>query len=200
MLTDILERFFARTTTSRQQVKDRLRLVLAHDRTTLPPHILESMQKEILEVVSRYVELETEAMEFSLENDQRSTILIANLPIRRLRTLPSEEAEKPVETANLQIPDLTLTEDGDAIATPDITLENTAALEETVSTEAPSSNISDNVSIASETITRVEDAEEPENGDLEPTNADLDLSNLDFSLDSSSDSSNSDSANSESAA
>jgi cell division topological specificity factor len=198
MLTDILERFFARTTTSRQQVKDRLRLVLAHDRTTLPPHILESMQKEILEVVSRYVELETEAMEFSLENDQRSTILIANLPIRRLRTPASEEAEKPVETPNLQIPDLTLTENGDAIATPDISPEKPDALEENVSAEAADAESN------SESISEALSEEELELA-RELTNADLDLSNLDFSSDSSSDSasdssSSSESSNSESAA
>lgn len=89
IISDLLERLFgpSEDTHSRDDVKRRLKIVLAHDRLALDPQTLEMMRQEIIAVVSRYVEVDFESLEFSLATNERVTALTANLPIRRIRPL-----------------------------------------------------------------------------------------------------------------
>jgi cell division topological specificity factor len=87
-LIDFLNRLLGREKPSGTLARERLQLVLAHDRSDLNPELLEQMRREILEVVQRYVEIDIEACDVSLETEDRVTALLANLPIRRARPVP----------------------------------------------------------------------------------------------------------------
>jgi cell division topological specificity factor len=92
-MNDLIDKLLAWRGSSKtgDQAKRRLKLVLAHDRADLSPELLQMMRQEILEVVSRYVEIDVEETELILESDQRVTALIANFPIRRIKRRPFAE-------------------------------------------------------------------------------------------------------------
>jgi cell division topological specificity factor len=84
---------------SRNHAKSRLKLIIAHDRASINPDIMEAMREEILDVVARYVEVDREEMEFSLSNDQRMTSLTANLPIRQIKRMNDLKEQVKKETS-----------------------------------------------------------------------------------------------------
>lgn len=108
IISDLLERVFGppENSHSRDDVKRRLKFVLAHDRLAIDPQTLEMMRQEIIAVVSRYVEIDFDSLEFSLGTDQRMTTLTANLPIRRIRRPnqgPDEPLDSEAEASNIEL-------------------------------------------------------------------------------------------------
>ena len=92
-LFDFLQHLLGLQKPSATTARERLQLVLAHDRSDLNPELLERMRREILEVVQKYVEIDIESGDVSLATDDRVTALVANLPIRRARPLPNNSLE-----------------------------------------------------------------------------------------------------------
>jgi cell division topological specificity factor len=67
---------------SAQNAKERLQLVLIHDRTNLTTAELTAMKDEILQVISRHVDIDSEAVQIAVEHDGRSQRLVADIPLR----------------------------------------------------------------------------------------------------------------------
>ncbi len=82
-LRDIINKLLRRQPASASTARERLQLVLAHDRSDLSTELLDQMRREILEVVARYVEIDMDEGAVSLETEDRMTALVANLPIKR---------------------------------------------------------------------------------------------------------------------
>ena len=85
-LRDIINKLLRRQPSSAITARERLQLVLAHDRSDLSTELLDQMRKEILEVVAKYVEIDVDEGAVSLETEARMTALVANLPIKRTMT------------------------------------------------------------------------------------------------------------------
>jgi cell division topological specificity factor len=68
---------------SKSDACNRLKLVLMHDRSKLDPGTMEKMRDELMDVISRYVEIDKEALDLNLESEANTIALIANIPILR---------------------------------------------------------------------------------------------------------------------
>ncbi len=76
--------FFRRKDESvRSQAKDRMRLMLIHDRLELPADRLSSLEEELIAVVSRYFDIDRQTTRFDLQQYERRAALIANFPLLR---------------------------------------------------------------------------------------------------------------------
>ena len=71
-----------KTNKSASAAKDRLKLVLINDRTDLTPAELESMKNELLMVISRYIEIDSNAVRIDMTQEGRQQRLLADIPIR----------------------------------------------------------------------------------------------------------------------
>ena len=73
--------FFSRKR-SASSAKERLQLVLVHDRTDLMPAQLESLKDDLIKAISQYIEIDPEAVRIELEKDGREQRLVADIPLK----------------------------------------------------------------------------------------------------------------------
>ena len=80
-----LKKYFgARSTSSRSIAKERLQLVLVHDRTQISPQLLETIKDEIIAVISKHVAIDRDAVDISFTHTGRESRLQADIPLRHM--------------------------------------------------------------------------------------------------------------------
>ena len=65
--------------TAKETAVNRLRVVLMQDRTNLTPELLEKMRGELIELLSKYVELDKEALELNFEQEGEQMALMLSI-------------------------------------------------------------------------------------------------------------------------
>ena len=73
---------------SKNDAKQRLKLLLIHDQVDLSPAQLEQMKNEIMEVVGRYVDIDPTGVEFKLNKEDGQIALVSSVPVRRVTERP----------------------------------------------------------------------------------------------------------------
>lgn len=66
--------------------KRRLQFVLINNRVSLSPDMMERLRQDIVEVVSRYFEIDKDSTSFDVERAEDSTALVSSIGIKRVRS------------------------------------------------------------------------------------------------------------------
>ncbi|KYO64771.1 MULTISPECIES: cell division topological specificity factor MinE [Thermovenabulum] len=88
-------KFFSREDVASKEIaKERLKLILVHDRANVSPKFLEMIKSQLINLISDYIEVEEEGMEVKLtrikkdeEEDTTVPALVANIPIKRIKNI-----------------------------------------------------------------------------------------------------------------
>ena len=90
-MMDLFKLLMRKKETSKDVAKERLKLVLIHDRSNVSPQFLEMVKSEIIKVIQNYMDIDEEALDIQLtktssEDGERVVpALVANIPIKGMK-------------------------------------------------------------------------------------------------------------------
>lgn len=86
---------FFKKSSSKDTAKNRLKLVLIHDRANCSTEILEMLKNDIIQVISKYVDIDNEQLDIQISQSptpgskESVSTLCANIPIKNIRKVTS---------------------------------------------------------------------------------------------------------------
>jgi cell division topological specificity factor len=91
---EFIQRLFGKPASS-ATAKERLRLVLLSDHLSLAPDVVEALKHDLVEVISRYVEVDEENCDVTFEQREKQIAMLANIPILGMRSRPKPPTAPP---------------------------------------------------------------------------------------------------------
>jgi len=83
---DLIQRLFGKDAAcSKDVAKERLRLVLVHDRVNTSPQFMEGLKDDMIKVISNYMDINEKTMEVHFAQTEDSVALIANIPVNNMK-------------------------------------------------------------------------------------------------------------------
>ncbi len=79
-MIEFLKRLFSQSSSS-ATAKERLRLVLMTDHLELAPEMIDAMKRDLVDVISRFVEVDRDRIDVTFERQDRALAMLANIPI-----------------------------------------------------------------------------------------------------------------------
>jgi cell division topological specificity factor len=80
-----LDRLFGHEHKSAQTAKERLKLVLVHDRTDISPGIIDQLKDDLIATISRHIDIDPAGVRIQMAQDGNEQRLIADIPLRTAR-------------------------------------------------------------------------------------------------------------------
>lgn len=80
MFNDFFSKFFGRHG-SKDVAKKRLKFALVYDKLEISDDLLNDLQRDVIEVISRYFEIDTTAMKLDIKRSDDLSALVLNTPI-----------------------------------------------------------------------------------------------------------------------
>lgn len=77
-----MDRVSSKKDSSAKDAKDRLKLVLIHDRTNLSSQALNDLKNDLLATISKYIDIDPRSVQISMNQEGREQRLIADIPIK----------------------------------------------------------------------------------------------------------------------
>lgn len=84
---------------SKSVATSRLKLVLMQDRTNLTPKILEQMRGELVDLLSKYLEMDKDLLELNFEQEGDQVALMLSIPV--IRAKDEDEIEEALAAAGV---------------------------------------------------------------------------------------------------
>ena len=85
---------------SKAVAANRLKLVLMQDRTNLTPKVLEQMRGEMIDLLSKYLEMDKDMLELNFEQEGDQVALMLSIPV--IRAKDEEEIEAAISESNIE--------------------------------------------------------------------------------------------------
>ena len=110
---DNILKLFKKEENSKNLAKERLKLVLIHDKANVSPQFLDMVKGEIIKVIKQYMEIDEDSLDIQLTKtksdagDRIVPALVANIPILNVKSTDAKkldiENEKEVKSENIEI-------------------------------------------------------------------------------------------------
>jgi cell division topological specificity factor len=84
-MLSVLDRLLGREPKSAQMAKERLKLVLVHDRTDISPGVLEMLKDDLIAAISKHIDIDPSAVRIEMAQEGREQRLVADIPLRPVR-------------------------------------------------------------------------------------------------------------------
>lgn len=81
MINDLIKKLRGTKATSSEAAKKRLKFAIVYDNLEVSDEILDSLKGDIIDVISKYFEIDSKGISLDIDRSEESSALVLNTPI-----------------------------------------------------------------------------------------------------------------------